>query len=92
MSQTLTKQSSESRVYSMDFSANMQPAETVVSVDSFTVTPAGLTYTSATPSGQTAVMRLSGGVSVTQYKVTLVVTTSEGNVLEDDGYLLVKDK
>lgn len=89
--QTLYKQPSESRIYTMDFSANMSSGETLVAVTSFTVSPAGLTYTSATPSGQVVAMRLSGGTDDVQYKITVVVTTSAGNTLENEGYLLVRN-
>jgi len=89
--QTLNKQPSESRVYAMDFSAKMDATDSVASVSSITVLPATLTYTTPTPSGKSVVMRLSGGVDNTQYKVTVIIVTTLGNTLEGEGFLLVKD-
>jgi len=89
--EVLEKQPRESRVYTIDFSPNMQEGETITSVTTFDVTPAGLTYNSATPSGQLIAVRFSGGTASTQYKWSAVVVTSLGNTLEDDGYLHVKD-
>lgn len=90
--ETLYKQPTESRVYTMDFSPNMVTGETISSVTSFTVSPSGLTSNTATPNGQEVNFRLSGGTANTQYKITCVVATSLGNTLEMEGYLLVEDK
>lgn len=90
--QTRYKQPTESRVYTMDFSGKMQAGETIASVTTFTVAPAtGLTYNTATPDGQVVNFRLSGGTVNTQYKITVLVLTSDGNTLEGEGNLLVED-
>lgn len=90
--QTLIKQPSENRLYTMDFYANMAVGETVTAVVSVTASPSGLTITDpATFSGTTASQRISGGASGVSYKVTFVVDTSSGNRLEGEGILQVKD-
>jgi hypothetical protein len=93
MSKTLTKQPSESRIYTMDFSANLIAGETIVSVDSVTGAPSGLTIAGGIISsdGKQVQNRISGGAAGTVYKITLVVTTSLSNVLEGEGALVVKD-
>jgi hypothetical protein len=90
--QTLIKQPSESRLFSMDFSALLAPSETVTGVTSVTALPAGLTLSgSAVASGATANQRILGGAGGVMYKVTFVVTTSLGNTLEGEGLLKVED-
>lgn len=89
---TLTKQPSESRIYDMDFGANMSTAETIISVTSYTASPSGLTLDPAVSiSGKKVQKRISGGVAGTVYKVTAVILTSLGNVLEGEGLLHVRD-
>lgn len=89
---TLYKQPSESRVYDMDFAANMSTAETISSVTSYTASPSGLTLDPAVSiSGKKVQKRLSGGTAGTLYKITVVILTSLGNVLEGEGQLHVLD-
>ncbi len=89
---TLTKQPTESRVYTMDFSNNMDDAESLASVTSVTSAPTGLTVGTATAIGKLVAFRLSSGTSNTSYKITVVTVTSMGNTLEGQGFLMVKDK
>jgi hypothetical protein len=89
---TLIKQPSENRLYTMDFSAMLAAGETVTAVSSVVATPAGLTLNGAAiVNGALASQRISGGTSGAEYKVTFVVTTSGGNILEGEGFLQVKD-
>jgi hypothetical protein len=90
--QTLKKQPSESRVYDMDFAANMVAGETVTAVSSVVVDPVGLTIGTAVFSGQRIQFRLSAGTAGITYKITVVVATSAGNTLEGDGLLRVENK
>ncbi len=92
MSQTLVKQPGESRVYTMDFSANLIDGETVTSVIGVTGSPDGLTIgaASVTSDGKKAQFRVSSGVDGSSYKITVSVNTSLSNILESDGTLLVK--
>jgi len=87
----LDKQPAESRLYTFDFSQLMLTGETVATIDSFTATPSGLTLGTAVASGQRVQNRISAGVTNTQYKITVVVTTSLGNVLEGEANLFVRD-
>lgn len=87
----LDKQPAESKIFQMDFSANMAEAETVASVTSVVATPSGLTIGTPAPSGKTAQVRISSGTTGARYKVTFTVQTSAGNTLEGDGYLNVKN-
>lgn len=87
----LTKQPGESRLLSMDFSKKMSKGETITTIDSTVSNPAGLTFPSTTPSGQDAGILISGGDNHKKYKVTVTVTTSLSQILENDGYLDVKE-
>lgn len=87
----LIKQPSESRLYTFDFAANMGASESIVSVDSFTAAPSGLTLGSAAISGKRVQNRISGGTANTNYKITVVVTTDAGNTLEGEANLFVRD-
>lgn len=89
---SLVKQPSESRNFSMDFSALLAPGESLTAVSSVVAVPAGLTLSgAATVSGAVATQRILGGTSGTKYVVTFVVTTSLSNTLEGEGILQVKD-
>jgi hypothetical protein len=89
---TLTKQPNEDRLYEMQFVGLLAAGETITGVTSVTATPAGLTLSGApTYEGSIAKQRISGGTNGTTYKVTFVVTTSDGNVLEGEGKLKVRD-
>lgn len=90
--QTLEKQTTESRLYSMEFAPNMAEAETINGVTSVVALPAGLTLVgSATFNGTKAFQRISGGTNGVLYKLTFIVTTSGGNTLEGEGNLRVKN-
>ena len=87
-----TKQPSESRRYTFDFSKNMGVNDTIASVDSFTVSPSGPTLGSPVISGKQVQARVSGGTSGTQYKLTMVVTTSASDIIEGEAQLFVRNK
>ena len=89
---TLYKQPSESRLYSVDFSANLGTGETITSVISFVAVPAGLTLDPAVAiSGGTVQKRISGGAAGKQYKITADILTSASNILEAECYLNVME-
>lgn len=89
---TLTKQPAESRLFEMDFAAMLATGETLSSVSSVTAAPAGLTLTgAASASGTSAFQRIEGGTAGVTYRVTFVVVTSNGNTLEGEGNLAVRD-
>lgn len=91
---SVTKQPSESRLYSMDFSALLASGETlstVTSVSTTLVTVPALTIGAGSVSGVLCQFRVSVGKTGNRYKVTAVVTTSAGNTLEGEGYVNVED-
>lgn len=101
MSDSLTKQPNESRLYDMDFT-KLLGTETIASVDSVTqqkFDKATRTYAVTTDldigtasfSGALAQVRIADGLTTESYKVTFIVTDSVGNVLEGDGILVVVD-
>lgn len=106
MPDLLEKQPAESRLYDMDFSPKMvggTSPESITSVDSVTqlevqedgteVATTDLVFpVSATFSGQVAQQRIEAGLDGKTYKVTYVVSTDLGNVLEAEGLLLVIDR
>lgn len=90
------KQPSESRVYTMDFSAQLAQGEVITGVTSVAYDgPTGDTTLVisgiASYTDTTANQRISGGTSGARYDVTMIVTTSFGNTLEGEGVLQVKD-
>lgn len=89
---TLYKQPSESRLFSFEFSANMSSGETISSITSVIAAPTGVTLGTPTASGTKVQVRISGGTNNTQYTITGIVVTSLGNILEGEGYLVVKDR
>jgi hypothetical protein len=89
--ETLYKQPSESRLYTMDFSANLTTGETIASVTSVTADVAGLTIGVPAVSGRAVQVKLSAGTADVLYKVTFMVVTSAGNILEAEGYLKIEN-
>lgn len=100
----ISKQPGETRLVSMDFSNKMVATETIVSIDSVTQSLANggattdLVFSGETVSDQTAQFLVSGGdiparadIPECDYKVTVTVTTSLSQVLENDGILKVKE-
>lgn len=89
--QTLVKQPSESRLFSMDFSGLLASGETVSGVTSATADKAGLVLGAPAFTTSAAQVRISGGTDGVTYKITFVVTTSLSNTLEGEGLLSVED-
>lgn len=92
MSQTLVKQPSESRLYGINFSAQLASGETISSITSVAALPTGLTLSaqSISADAKSALVRIAGGTAAASHKVTAVVVTSAGNTLEGEGILLIK--
>lgn len=89
---TLIKQPTESRLYTMEFAANLAVGETISAVNTVTAAPNGLTLNgAATFSGTKVFQRIDSGTTDTLYKITIRVTTSAANILEGEGYLRVQD-
>ena len=95
----IEKQPSETYLINFDFSSKMGSTETIVTMDSNVSDPVGVTFdVSPTVNAQTVDVLISGGVapsradiSYTPYKLTMIVTTSIGQILEIDIDLNVQD-
>ena len=87
----LEKQPSETRLMTMDFSASMSSGEIVSSLDSTTTTPVGVTFGTVTLGTKSVSVLISGGTDKKKYKIQFIVTTSLGQVLENEGYLQIKE-
>lgn len=91
---TVIKQPSESRLYTMDFSAVLAAGETILSVSSVTIdktTVPALSVSGIVFSGTLAQFRLAAGLGGTRYKATVVVVTSASNTLEGEGFIQCED-
>jgi len=75
----------------MNFAADLAVGETIASITSVTGSPSGLTISEQTidVGGKKIQCRFAGTPG--SYKVTGKVATSDDNVIEGDGILLVKD-
>lgn len=95
----LEKQPSETHLITFDFSSKMSSAEIISSMDSNVSDPADVTFdVTPTVNTQTVDVLISGGVApsrsdvaYTPYKLTMIVTTDIGQVLEKDISLNVQD-
>lgn len=100
--QTTEKQVAEAVILQFDFSPDMADDETISSVSSIVAdnqdeiaASSDVTITSiaiSTVSTQMVQCIVSGGTNGERYKLTAVVTTSAGQVLEADGYLRVRNR
>lgn len=100
----IPKQPGETRLVTMSFSNKMVTGELITAINSITQTLADgsattdLEFTDSIYSGQSAQFLVSGGVipsrpdiTYTDYKVTVTVTTDDGQILENDGILKVQE-
>lgn len=86
----LVKQPGETREFAMDFSAKTHGVA-LSSVIGVTGSPAGLTITNERIDGAHVWFKIAGGADGTDYKITVQVQDADGNVLEGDGMLYVRD-
>lgn len=89
MTATHIKQPSESRVYAIDFRNLLASGDSCKTVSSLTVDPAGIALGNSTASGTFVRFRCAEGTDGVTYKITCVVTTTNGDTLEGDGLLAV---
>ena len=92
MADTYIKQPSETRIYSVDFVNLLAGGDSLSAVSSVTATPADelmIGYTSI--SDATVQFTIGDGDNGTKYKIEVIVTTTNGETLEGDGFLLCKD-
>lgn len=97
MSHTFTKQPSEIFTVTMDFSRRLAESETistktVTAIITTTLTDATDTVISSSAIDGTDVdVKVKGGTTGLSYKITIVITTSTGNVFEDEITMTVTD-
>ena len=87
----LEKQPVESRVYTFDFTPDTAEDEEIAALVSLAALPVGLTLSEQAFAGKRVQVRVAGGVTDTQYKFTVVVSTSDNNVLSMEANLFVRD-
>lgn len=93
-----TKQPSETLLFDMDFQRDIRAGESLSAIVDVTIQNQGRVTGSAdiTP-GTTAVggtraqVYIPGGTDLEDYKVTIVCTTSDGETVEGDGLLEVRE-
>ena len=88
-----TKQPAETLDYDIDFSEFFADGDTIQSVTSVVVSPAGLTKGSTFVNSGTIVKQwLSAGTDGVKYKITVTVTSGAGRVKQVEFYVRVKDE
>lgn len=87
----LEKQPVESRVYTFDFTPDMAEDEEIAAVVSIAASPAGLTLSEQAFAGKRVQVRVADGVTGTQYKFTVIVSTTDNNTLSMEANLFVRD-
>lgn len=102
MSQTLQKKPNEEIYFSMSFARQLDGAETIISVPSYyanivsTKSGSPLPITVAAPEINTPATRVtfkvSGGTLNSVYEVTMLVRTSDDNLIQGDGLIEIVSK
>lgn len=95
MAHTFTKQPSEIFSITMDFGKVLAASETIsTKVVTATLSGADATSTvidSSTISGSTVQVKVKAGTTGNSYKITIKITTSTGNVFEDEVTMTVTE-
>lgn len=85
-----TKQSTEKRTLSFDFTAKLKSGDSVSAVNSVTATPAGLTLSSSSLAANVVSIQVSGGAAGNRYDISCNVTTTPGgDILELDAIVCI---
>lgn len=91
MATITTKQPSETILVPFNFGKRTTTAETIDSINSVVADPNDMTVDAGTLNGKYVDVLVTGGLSPTrpdeeylEYKVTVIATTSAGQVLEED--------
>lgn len=83
----LQKEVGETRLISMPFTNKMSSSESIVSVDRVVVEPtADLVVTLDSVNSKNVLLLVSGGTSGVRYEIYVKLTSSAGQILENDGY------
>ena len=85
------KQPSETKEYAIDFANLLATGDSLAAVTSVTGTPSGLTITGESIVGTTVAFTVAGGADGVTYTIEVIATTTNGETLEGDGYLVVTD-
>lgn len=95
----LTKQPWEELRYDMDFSGQMRDGDDLSSVSAVVITNMGqvvgsgdVTSSGEVVSGDIAQVKLSGGTDLENYKITIRAITTDGDKIEGDGMLYVREQ
>ena len=96
---TITKQPNETHLITFDFKKKMVTGELILTVDSTATDPAGITFgNTPTINPNNVQVLVSGGVAPsrddiaqTPYKLTMLVTTDAGQILEEDITLNIEE-
>jgi len=101
-SQELCKQPAEKRRFAMEFASLLVTNETISTIDSIIsetidgntsdLTISGPTIEDGTAPSSRVQCWIEGGTSGIKYRVEILVTTSDGQILEGDGILKVTDR
>lgn len=99
MAKPIYKQPSETILIVFDFSSKMVAQETISAVSSTDTSPVGIVFgNSPTINAQNVYILISGGVAPSRedidsspYKLTMIVTTSLGQILEEDITLNIRE-
>lgn len=87
----LTKQPSETLIAFIEFSDQLASGDSLASITSVTEATGGITIASTSITGTKVKGTYSGGTDGTAYHIVAIVTTTLGETLEADVYLLVAD-
>ena len=88
---TVTKQVAEVKEYTRDFATELVETSAVsIASATVTVSPSGLTVTASVTSTK-SIINYSSGTNGTNYKVTLLTTTDNGLIYEDELYVNIED-
>lgn len=88
----LIKQPGESRVYAVNFRNLLAAGDSIDDVTSVTASPAAeLTVGTPVIASPRVKFRVEDGSAGTHYKITVTVTTTNGDILEGEGDLEVTD-
>lgn len=92
---TLSKQPAETRIFGMSYTNKLRSStEVISSIDIVSIYPDDSTLTAISHSfgSDKANILVGAGISGRTYKITVLVTTSDGQILENEGLLIVSDE
>jgi|TARA_B110000908_G_scaffold146339_1_gene177257 hypothetical protein len=88
---TVIQQPTENLDYDIDYASLVTTPEDTLSTVVASVTPAGLTVSGLVANTTTGKLWATGGVNGVEYTVTIVTTTVQGRIKEDEIIVLVEE-